>query len=57
LKINRIWRNDHPNSGGGSGLRVGARTEFCVIGDVIPGHEEMLRQVLAEQVANPMALL
>src|ERR1043165_4263997 len=35
------------------GLRVGARTEFCVIGDVIPGHEEMLRQVLAEQMANP----
>ena len=35
------------------GLKVGARTEFCVIGDVIPGHEDMLRQVLAEQMANP----
>jgi len=22
LKINRIWRNDHPNSGGGSRLRT-----------------------------------
>src|SRR5215472_8577726 len=36
-----------------SGLKVGARTEFCVIGDVIPGHEDMLRQVLTEQMANP----
>jgi hypothetical protein len=35
------------------GLRLGARTEFLVIGDVIPGHEETLRQVLREHMANP----
>ena len=35
------------------GLKVGARTEFLVIGDVIPGHEEALRQVLKEHGANP----
>jgi hypothetical protein len=35
------------------GLRVGARTEFCVIGDVIPGHLDTLRQVLKEHMANP----
>jgi hypothetical protein len=35
------------------GLRLGARTEFCVIGDVIPGHEEALRQVLKAHMANP----
>jgi len=35
------------------GLKVGARTEFLVIGDVIPGHEEALRQVLKEHMANP----
>ena len=35
------------------GLKLGARTEFLVIGDVIPGHEETLRQVLKEHMANP----
>jgi hypothetical protein len=35
------------------GLHVGARTEFLVIGDVIPGHEETLRKVLKEHMANP----
>jgi len=28
------------------GRTVGARSEFLVIGDVIPGHEEELRQTL-----------
>jgi hypothetical protein len=35
------------------GLKLGARTEFLVIGDVIPGHEAALRQVLKEHMANP----
>lgn len=35
------------------GLKVGSRTEFLVIGDVIPGHEEVLRQILKEHMANP----
>ena len=35
------------------GLRLGARTEFLVIGDVIPGHEDALRQILREHMANP----
>ncbi len=35
------------------GLKLGARTEFLVIGDVIPGHEPALRQVLKEHMANP----
>jgi hypothetical protein len=35
------------------GLKVGARTEFLVIGDVMPGHEEALRKVLREHMANP----
>jgi hypothetical protein len=35
------------------GLKVGARTEFLVIGDVTPGHEEALRKVLREHMANP----
>ena len=35
------------------GLKLGARTEFLVIGDVIPGHEDALRQVLAEHMDNP----
>ena len=35
------------------GLKVGARTEFLVIGDVIPGHEDVLRQILREHMANP----
>ena len=26
------------------GLRAGSRMEFLVIGDVIPGHEDALRQ-------------
>jgi tetratricopeptide (TPR) repeat protein len=36
------------------GLQLGARTEFCVIADVIPGHEDALRQVLAEHINNPL---
>ena len=36
-----------------TGLKCGARTEFLVIGDVIPGHEEALRQVLKAHAANP----
>ena len=36
------------------GLKVGSRTEFCVIADVIPGHEDALRQVLAEHIDNPL---
>ena len=35
------------------GQKVGARTEFCVIGDVIPGQLDALRQVLKEHMANP----
>jgi hypothetical protein len=34
------------------GLKVGARTEFCAIGDVIPGHLDALRQVLKGGMAN-----
>jgi hypothetical protein len=34
------------------GRKVGARTEFCAIGDIIPGREGKLRQVLAKQMAN-----
>jgi hypothetical protein len=29
-----------------TGLKVGARTEFLVIGDVIPGQESVLRRLL-----------
>lgn len=36
-----------------SGLHLGARTEFLVIGDVIPGHEDALREVLRQHMANP----
>jgi hypothetical protein len=36
-----------------TGLKVGAKTEFLVIGDVIPGHEDALRQVLKDHAANP----
>jgi hypothetical protein len=36
-----------------TGLKCGAKTEFLVIGDVIPGHEEALRQVLKAHAANP----
>ena len=35
------------------GLKVGARTEFCVIGDVIPGQLDALRQVLKGHMADP----
>jgi hypothetical protein len=44
-----------PETGGPQrpGLKLGARTEFLVIGDVIPGHEEALRQVLKRHMANP----
>jgi hypothetical protein len=35
------------------GLHLGSRTEFFVMGDVIPGHEDALRQVLAEHMGNP----
>lgn len=35
------------------GLKLGARTEFFVIADVIPGHEDALRQVMAEHMNNP----
>ena len=35
------------------GLKVGSRTEFTVLGDVIPGHEDALRQVLREHIDNP----
>ena len=35
------------------GLKAGSRTEFLVIGDVIPGHEDALRQVLKEINASP----
>ena len=34
------------------GLKAGSRTEFLVIGDVIPGHEDALRQVMREHMAN-----
>ena len=36
-----------------AGLKVGARSEFLVIGDVIPGHEEALRQTLKRHMADP----
>ena len=36
-----------------TGLKVGARTEFLVVGDVIPGHEDALRNVLKVHAANP----
>ena len=36
------------------GLKVGSKTEFTVIADVIPGHEDTLRQVLAEHMDNPL---
>jgi hypothetical protein len=35
------------------GLNVGSRTEFLVIGDVVPGHEDVLRKTLSEHMANP----
>ena len=36
-----------------TGLKCGGRTEFLVIGDVIPGHEDALRGVLKRHAANP----
>ncbi|MBV9691789.1 MAG: hypothetical protein JO202_18990 [Ktedonobacteraceae bacterium] len=35
------------------GLKMGSRTEFTVLGDVIPGHVDVLRQVLREHIDNP----
>jgi hypothetical protein len=35
------------------GLQVGPRSEFFAIGDVIPGHEEELRQTLARHFGEP----
>jgi hypothetical protein len=36
-----------------TGLKVGARTEFLVIGHVISGHEDGLRQALKAHAAHP----
>jgi hypothetical protein len=36
------------------GLQLGSRTEFFVVGNVIPGHEDTLRQVLADHMNNPL---
>jgi hypothetical protein len=36
-----------------AGLKVGARSEFLVIGDVIPGQEKALRQTLERHMADP----
>ncbi|MDT7651059.1 MAG: hypothetical protein QOI36_2465 [Pseudonocardiales bacterium] len=36
-----------------AGLKVGARSEFLAIGDVIPGHEEELHQTLQRHMADP----
>jgi hypothetical protein len=36
-----------------AGVKVGARSEFLAIGDVIPGHEEELRQTLKRHMADP----
>jgi hypothetical protein len=36
-----------------TGLKAGARSEFFAIGDVIPGHEEALRQTLAQATSDP----
>ena len=35
------------------GLKLGARSEFFVIGDVIPGHADALSQALGEHMNNP----
>jgi hypothetical protein len=35
-----------------AGLKVGARSEFLAIGDVIPGHEEVLRQTLKRHMSD-----
>jgi hypothetical protein len=66
-EIERNERQKHPQKGTSNmtkgtsnmtqpkrtGLKLGARTEFLVIGDVIPGHEDALRQVLKDHAANP----
>ena len=36
-----------------TGLKAGARSEFLAIGDVVPGHEEALRQTLAQPMSDP----
>ena len=36
-----------------TGLKVGARSEFLAIGDVIPGQEEALRQTLDRHMRDP----
>jgi hypothetical protein len=36
-----------------TGLKAGARSEFLAIADVIPGHEEELRQTLASHEGDP----
>ena len=36
-----------------SGMKAGSRTEFLVIGDVIPGHEDALREALEEVRTSP----
>ena len=36
-----------------AGVKVGSRSEFLAIGDVIPGHEEELRQTLQRHMADP----
>ncbi|HKS48269.1 MAG TPA: hypothetical protein VJT49_24795 [Amycolatopsis sp.] len=36
-----------------AGPKVGARSEFMVVGDVIPGHEEALRQTLERHMTGP----
>jgi hypothetical protein len=36
-----------------AGQKAGARSEFLAIADVIPGHEETLRQTLAQAMNDP----
>jgi hypothetical protein len=36
-----------------TGQKIGARTEFLAIGDVIPGKEDALRQQLARHMGDP----
>jgi hypothetical protein len=36
-----------------TGVKAGARSEFLAIGNVIPGHEEELRQTLARHNSDP----
>jgi len=35
------------------GLRSGARTEFTIIGNVKPGHEQVLREAIKRRAADP----